>query len=68
MVSLLGINNLLNDFLSELYPNFIEIELIMDITHFRMDTAIDGFQHFKVVNWVGIRMSWEQPASEAEKN
>jgi hypothetical protein len=32
-----------------------------------MDIKIEGFHHFKVVNWVGIPMSWVQSAN-AEEN
>ena len=28
-----------------------------------MNIAIKGFLHFKVVNWVGIPMGWEQSDS-----
>jgi hypothetical protein len=40
----------------------------MDITRFSMDIAIEGFHHFKVVNWVEIPMSWAQSANEEEYN
>jgi hypothetical protein len=42
--------------------------LIMDITHFGKDIAIEGFHHFKVVNWVGFNMSWEESVKEKEAN
>ena len=29
-----------------------------------MDIAIERLHHFKLVNWVGIHMSWEQLANE----
>lgn len=39
-------------------PVVIEIDrrLIIDITYFSMDIAIEGFNQFKVVNWVRIPM------------
>ena len=40
--------------------------LIMDITCFSIDIAIEGFHHFKVVNWVGIPMSLEQSVNEEQ--
>jgi hypothetical protein len=36
--------------------------VIMDITRFSV--VVEGFHHFKVVNWVGIPMSWEKSANE----
>ena len=47
-------------------PVVIETDgwLMMDITCLKMHIAIEGFHHFKVVNYVGIPMSWEQSADE----
>ena len=42
--------------------------IIVDITRFSMDIAIEGSRHFKVVNWVEILMSWEISANEEEDN
>jgi hypothetical protein len=51
-------------------PVVIEIDrgLIKDITRVSMDIAIEGFHHFKVVNWVGIALSWKQSTNEEEEN
>ena len=43
---------------------YIDKGLIMDISHFSMD--IEGFRHFKVVNWVGIPIIWDQSDDEEE--
>jgi hypothetical protein len=37
---------------------------IMYITRFSMDIVSEDFHNLKVVNWVGIPMSWEQSANE----
>jgi hypothetical protein len=58
-----------NDFI-QVVPVVIEIDrgLIIDITCFSMDIAIEGLNHFKVVNWVRIPMRWKQSANEEEGN
>jgi hypothetical protein len=40
----------------EAVPVVIEIDkgLIMGVTWFSMDIAIESFHHFKVLNWVGF--------------
>lgn len=38
----------------------------MDKTQFGMAIAFEGFHYFKLVNWVGIPMSWEQSAIEED--
>ena len=50
----------------EISPVVIDTGLIMAITCFNMDIAIEGFYHFKVVNWVGITINWEQSANEKD--
>ena len=53
---------------ADLIINHIVRGLIMDITHFSMAIANEGYHHFKAVNWVGIPMSWEQSSNEEQKN
>jgi hypothetical protein len=33
-----------------------------------MDISIEGFHHFKVANWVGSPLHWEQSANEEEEH